>query len=284
VTQPTAAGVDRPSAECIRNVQLSCQLLQRHEDAFADMFFQRVLEDVRWARELGEARARLLSDGLARSALWAGLSQDSDDLVGAAMREVGANYRRQGVPDGWYQEFGKSFLYAVRMTHPGEWGSLLSSDWVAYYLWLSEFIRAGARETSPEVSQSVDAEVRIESLGDVVETLRSRYFPDNERALGAICTRVALRTGIDLRNPAADQEADPGAISNVLSTLLVLGYSLQSFSIEDAAQAPSVDADDASAAAQAAGSGSVAGRSRVLRRQISRIFGLGRSAINRGER
>lgn len=285
MTQPTAAGVDRPSAECIRNVQLSCQLLQRHEDAFADTFFRRVLEDVRWARELGEARTRLLSDGLARSVLWAGLSQDSDDLVAAAMREVGANYRRQGVPDGWHQEFGKSFLYAVRVTHPGEWGSLLSSDWVAYYMWLSEYIRAGALETSAGDSQSPDAEVRIESLGDVVGTLRSRFFPDNERALGAICTRVALRTGVDLRNPAADQDTDPGAISNVLSTLLVLGYSLQSFSIEDAAQAPAADPDDASAqAALAAGSGTVAGRSRGLRRQISRIFGLGRSAINRGER
>ncbi|GAA1984481.1 hypothetical protein [Catenulispora subtropica] len=311
MTQPTTAGVGRPSAECIRNVQLSCQLLQRHEGVFVDSFFHKVLDEVRWAGRMGPERARPLCDGLARSVLWAGLSQDSDELIERTMREVGANYKRQGVPDEWYRELGKSLLFAVRQMHPSDWGSLLSSDWVAYYMWLSEFIRLGALDAPAEDTSSEgagaatgtggtpgaggtpgtggtgsaasSAVVRIESLGDVVSLLRSRYFPDNERALTTICTRVALRTGTDLRNPRPDQYADPVAISNVLSTLLVLGYSLQSFSIEDASEPEPADAEGQDTPAASAGSGSIIGRSRALRRRVSRIFGVSRSTPG-GER
>lgn len=329
MTQPTTAGIGRPSAECLRNVQLSCQLLQRHESRFVDTFFHKVLEDVRWARELGPEQARPLCDGLARSVLWAGLSQDSDDLVGEAMREVGARYKQQGVPEQWYREFGKALLFAVRQMQPGEWGSLLSSDWVAYYMWLSEFIQVGelemrAGETAARPGPGAGG-AGIQSLGDVVQLLQSRYFPDNDRALATICTRVALRTGTDLRNPRPDQNTDPVAISNVLSTLLVLGYSLQSFSIEDAS-APDSDWDDLDGAddpggfggvsgagglgglggaegsggpggaggpdgrlgdrpgpgSAPVGSGAIGGRSRALRRRVSRIIGLGRGSFGGG--
>lgn len=314
MTQPATAGIGRPSAECLRNIQLSCQLLQRHEGRFVDAFFHKVLEDVRWARELGPEQARPLCDGLARSVLWAGLSQDSDDLVGEAMREVGARYRQQGVPEQWYREFGKALLFAVRQMQPGEWGSLLSSDWVAYYLWLSEFIQAGELATRPGEAAARPgpgaAGAGIQSLDDVVQLLRSRYFPDNDRALATICTRVALRTGTDLRNPRPDQNTDPVTISNVLSTLLVLGYSLQSFSIEDAS-APDSDWDDLvgvndpggvgeagvmggpggpdgrigdqpGPGSAPVGSGAVGGRSRALRRRVSRIIGLSRGSFGGG--
>ncbi|WP_344669217.1 hypothetical protein [Catenulispora yoronensis] len=278
---------------------MSCQLLQRHENEFVDGFFRKVLEDVRWARELGPEQARPLADGLVRSVLWAGLSQDSDELIGATMRDVGARYQQQqGVPDEWYREFGKALLFAVRQMHPSDWGSLLSSDWVAYYMWLSEFIRLGALETQARHSSSAQAvaPAPIESLTDVVALLRTRYFPDNERALTTICTRVALRTGTDLRNPRADQHTDPVAIANVLSTLLVLGYSLQSFSIEDASEpdeysdyrqygdhGQSGDGQHGQHGDDQDRSAPATGRSRVLRRRVSRIFGIGRGTSG-GER
>jgi hemoglobin-like flavoprotein len=67
-----------------------------------------------------------------------------------------------------------------------------------------------------------------ESLDDVLALLRARYFPGNERALGAIVTRIALRTGADLRAPRADQRANPAVIANVLAVLQVMGYAMLS--------------------------------------------------------
>jgi hemoglobin-like flavoprotein len=62
------------------------------------------------------------------------------------------------------------------------------------------------------------------TLEEVLERLRTQYFTGNERALAAILTRVALRTGADLRAPRADQRADAAVIANVLAVLDVMGY------------------------------------------------------------
>jgi hypothetical protein len=60
----------------------------------------------------------------------------------------------------------------------------------------------------------------------VLDLLRTRYFAGNERALGAIVTRVALRTGADLRAPRPDQRTNAAVIANVIAVLQVMGYVL----------------------------------------------------------
>jgi hemoglobin-like flavoprotein len=63
-----------------------------------------------------------------------------------------------------------------------------------------------------------------QTLDDVLALLQSRFFSGNDRALGAILTRVALRTGADLRAPRPDQRDNPAVIANVLAVLQVMGY------------------------------------------------------------
>jgi hemoglobin-like flavoprotein len=80
-----------------------------------------------------------------------------------------------------------------------------------------------------------------DSLDEVLELLRARYFAGNERALGAIVTRVALRTGVDLRAPRPDQRTNPAVIANVVAVLQVMGYVLRADPAEQTApgvQAP----------------------------------------------
>jgi hypothetical protein len=61
----------------------------------------------------------------------------------------------------------------------------------------------------------------------VLDLLRSSYFTGNERALGAIVTRVALRTGADLRAPRPDQHTNSAVIANVIAVLHGMGYVVQ---------------------------------------------------------
>ncbi|MDQ1288185.1 MAG: hypothetical protein QG622_1750 [Actinomycetota bacterium] len=65
------------------------------------------------------------------------------------------------------------------------------------------------------------------TLDEVLDFLRARYFGDDDRALTAVLTRVALRTGADLRAPRPDQRANPAVIANVLAVLQVMGYVVQ---------------------------------------------------------
>jgi hypothetical protein len=63
------------------------------------------------------------------------------------------------------------------------------------------------------------------SLEDVLGSLRSQ-LGGNDLALGPVCTRVALRTGVNLRSPASDQLRDAAAIAKVLTCLSQMGYTL----------------------------------------------------------
>jgi len=62
------------------------------------------------------------------------------------------------------------------------------------------------------------------TLDDVLDVLHLGVLGSDERALDAVLTRVALRTGADLTAPRADQRADPGVVADVLLALDQMGY------------------------------------------------------------
>ncbi|WP_285600221.1 hypothetical protein [Kineosporia sp. NBRC 101731] len=57
----------------------------------------------------------------------------------------------------------------------------------------------------------------------VLKVLTERLEGDGQH-LGPISTRVALRTGVSLRNIRPDQEKDPVLIQKVLETLSEMGF------------------------------------------------------------
>jgi hypothetical protein len=62
------------------------------------------------------------------------------------------------------------------------------------------------------------------SLEDVLVRLRRQVSSD--LALGPLCTRVMLRTGVNLRAPRPDQVRDGAVVGKVLTTLGEMGYAL----------------------------------------------------------
>ncbi|GAA0904818.1 hypothetical protein [Streptomyces thermoalcalitolerans] len=254
-TQRPAYAVDRPPADSVRRVQLSCQLLARNQGEFIESFYEAMAGLVPQMRELAPQAGRPVCNRLAQSVLWAAMTQDAPDTVEATLRRVGGGIQQQGFDESWYRSFGAALLETVRRIHKGDWGSRLSSDWIAFYTWLSAHLRLGAdaarrqpdhRRPWPDHGQwhphrdarqddgfapaagqgTVTDWPPGEPLSVILALLRTRYFPDDERGLAVICTRVALRLGVDLRAPRPDQQKDPAVVSRVLDVLLVLGFSL----------------------------------------------------------
>jgi hypothetical protein len=64
----------------------------------------------------------------------------------------------------------------------------------------------------------------LASLEDVLKALH-RQVPD-DLALAPLCTRVMLRTGVNLRSPRQDQQRDGAVVSKVVATLSEMGYAL----------------------------------------------------------
>lgn len=65
----------------------------------------------------------------------------------------------------------------------------------------------------------------VGSLTDVLTRLRQQ-LGSNELSLGPICTRVALRAGVDLRAPRPDQDRDPALVAAVVTALSEMGFAL----------------------------------------------------------
>jgi hypothetical protein len=64
----------------------------------------------------------------------------------------------------------------------------------------------------------------ISSLEEVLTRLKTKV--PNDLALAPVCTRVMLRTGVNLRSPRDDQRADGALIGKVLASLTEMGYTL----------------------------------------------------------
>jgi hemoglobin-like flavoprotein len=252
----------RPGPEVTAAVRQACRRLFAVEAEFVDSFYASLVSLVPVIRNSTPDQGRSLAEGLARSVLWAGLTDDPADVVEATCQSVGSEYHRQGFPPDGYHGAGHALLRSARSVYTAEWSSALSSGWVAYYAWLSAHLEAGARqdqqarqdaqeqqagregrarrEAQAEAQDQAQAPaqqpppVRVRdtdgvpaTLDDVLQRLRILHFAGNERALGGVLTRIALRTGADLRAPRPDQRANPAVVANVTAVLQVMGYTLQ---------------------------------------------------------
>ncbi len=65
----------------------------------------------------------------------------------------------------------------------------------------------------------------VATMVDVLSGLKNQLGGDDP-SLGPICTRVMLRTGVDLRAPRPDQVSDPAPVGKVVAALSEMGFPL----------------------------------------------------------
>ena len=151
------------------------------------------------------------------------------DALADRLALVGARLREGGFPVDGYQGAAHAVLRAARDTYPLDWDSSLSSAWVAWLAWAGDRMADGARATAGPAPAPVRPAAPLAvpaTLGDVFEALRAGPFAGNPRALDSVATRIALRTGADIRYPRMDQQADADLVATVLAALSRMGYAV----------------------------------------------------------
>lgn len=211
----------RPEPDSARLVQLCCQRLLAVEPEFADAFHHALRELTPDVSGSSTGPDSSLSGALAHCVLWAALTHDRMEVVEGKVRDFAADHHTHGFPDDAYPNVGHALLRSVRNTLPAGWSSELSSSWVSYVLWLQPHLEAGARSAPAGATPRATTQLSLDAIFDI---LRTQFFPGQQRALDAVCTRVMLRTGADLRAPRPDQQTDPQVVSEVLASLLLMGY------------------------------------------------------------
>ncbi len=153
--------------------------------------------------------------------LWAATTPDPRDVVEQAIDRAGYEYFQQGFPEDGYLGAGHALLRAARDVYTDDWNSPLSSAFDAHFAWLSGHLARGARRAqqdgvqAPRVTPFGPAGTAPMNLAQILDRLRRGPLGANARALDGVLTRVARRTGADLRSPRPDQHANPSVVTNV---------------------------------------------------------------------
>jgi hypothetical protein len=64
----------------------------------------------------------------------------------------------------------------------------------------------------------------LSSLEEILSQLTSKHLGGNQLSVAPVCTRVMLRTGVNIRSPKPEQQRDRAVIVKVLDTLAEMGY------------------------------------------------------------
>ena len=65
------------------------------------------------------------------------------------------------------------------------------------------------------------------TVSDIFTRLMSQHLAGNDLKVAPVCTRVMLRTGVNLRSPRPDQEHDQALVGKVIACLSEMGYPLR---------------------------------------------------------
>ncbi len=234
-----ADGADPPPAEVMAAVRESVIVLADAMPAFSGACYDQLIALVPTVLQTSQDHGYGLADGLTRQLVRAAVDSDRPGPVAERLRRAGAQLYRDGLPADGYQAAAHAVLRGARDSYPHDWESTLSSAWVAYLGWAVDHLARGAESARrsgvhlPEVPLSAAAAAAPRSLSEILAFLRTGPFEGNPKALDSVVTRVALRTGVDLRFPRMDQQGDPALVDTVLSNLGRMGYSVGAVNVVD---------------------------------------------------
>ncbi len=224
------APAPRPTAEVSTAVRSAAHLLRRVETRFSESYHESLVQLVPTIQQTTADYGQGVAEGIAHVMLWAATTPDPQDVVEQAIEQAGYEYYQQGFPEDGYLGAGHAMLRAARDVYTDDWNSPLSSAFVAYFSWLSNHLARGARRAqqdgvqAPRVTPFGPAGTAPMNLAQILDRLRRGPLGTNGRALDGVLTRVALRTGADLRSPRPDQHANPSVVANVTAVLQRMGY------------------------------------------------------------
>ncbi len=205
-------------------------LLAEHRGRLMEACYQRLIGLVPGILQNPGDHGRLTAAELVRELLESAVSDLPLDAVSRRLQATGARLVEQGIPAEGYPAATYALRHAARDIGVQVEDVAGGSPWVTYLEWAGDRLAHGADDARSRGAElpSLRAATAADptSLGEIVQLAQREAFPGNPRGLAAVLTRVALRTGVDIRQPRPDQERDPAVVTAVLGTLASMGFPL----------------------------------------------------------
>ena len=132
----------------LRVIRASADRLIELEDAFVSQLQYELATLIPDSARLRAAGGWAFCDRMARTLLWAAVTDQPPDVVADTLRQLGARNWLDGFSETQYVSVAHALVRAVRDLCSDDWSTSMSSAWITYFTWIKPYLMLGAQQAA----------------------------------------------------------------------------------------------------------------------------------------
>jgi hypothetical protein len=134
----------------LRVVRASADRLIELEDAFVRQLQYELATLIPDSASLRAAGGWAFCERMARTLLWAAVTDQPPDVVADTLRKLGARNWLDGFSETQYVSVVHALVRAVRDLCADDWSTSMSSAWISYFTWIKPYLMLGAQQAAAQ--------------------------------------------------------------------------------------------------------------------------------------
>jgi hypothetical protein len=134
----------------LRVIRASADRLIELEDAFIGQLQYELATLIPDSASLRAAGGWTFCERMARTLLWAAVTDQPPDVVADTLRQLGAINWGDGFAETQYVSVAHALVRAVRDLYADDWSTSMSSAWISYFTWIKPHLMLGAQQAAAQ--------------------------------------------------------------------------------------------------------------------------------------
>jgi hypothetical protein len=164
-------------------IRASADRLIELEDEFIRQLQYELATLIPDSASLRTAGGWVFCERMARTLLWAAVTDQPPDVVADTLRQLGARNWLDGFPESQYVSVVHALVRAVRDLCADDWSTSMSSAWISYFMWIKPYLMLGAQEAAFRQAGNRVQAAEQDSRGDYPPALADDMDPESEADL-----------------------------------------------------------------------------------------------------
>jgi hypothetical protein len=134
----------------LRVIRASADRLIELQDAFIRQLQYELATLIPDSASIRDAGGWAFCERLARTLLWAAVTDQPPEVVADTLRQLGARNWLDGFPETQYVSVVHALVRAVRDLCADDWSTSMSSAWISYFTWIKPYLMLGAQQAAAQ--------------------------------------------------------------------------------------------------------------------------------------
>jgi hypothetical protein len=194
VTQDPSAAPSPLDPGLRRVIRASADRLIELEDPFIRQLQYELAALIPDSESLRAAGGWAFCERMARTLLWAAVTDQPPDVIADTLRKLGAWNWQDGFSETQYVSVVHALVRAVRDLSADDWSTSMSSSWISYFTWIKPYLMLGAHQAAAEEAaarRAADQQAGIQQAINLAQTTEQdpsgvyHQMPDGDEDLEA---------------------------------------------------------------------------------------------------